>query len=98
MVLAIANFLLPQSTPSSRSLFAFHSLIPRLFFFQTDMSHAQGSKGKGKEKAALGDDHGLYENSDWLYMAYRKSSRLIYGQVHSDISFAPSIFRPLSPL
>ena len=92
MVLTIAIFLLPQSTPSSRSLLALHSLIPRLFFSQSDMSHAHRSKGKGKGKAALGDDHGLYENSDWLHIAHRKSSRLICGQFHPDISFAPSFF------
>jgi hypothetical protein len=89
--LAIANFLLPQST-SPRSLLVLHSLMPRLFFSQPDISHAPVSKGKGKGKAALGDDHhGLYENTDWLHIAHRKSSWLIYGQFHSDISFVSSI-------
>jgi hypothetical protein len=88
--LAIANFLLPHSTASSRPLFAQNSLIPRLSLslasFQTDMSRVHtSSKGKRKGKAALGDDHALFEHSDWLHIAQRKSSLLICGQFHADI-------------
>ncbi len=95
--LAIANFLLPQSTASARPLLALNTLVPRLFLsyasFQIDMSRAQSStaKRKGKGKAPLGDDHALFEYSDWLHIAQRKSSLLIYGQSHSDISFVSSI-------
>jgi hypothetical protein len=77
--LALANFLLPQSTSSSRSLLAFHALISRLLLspasYQSDMSRAQ-QRSKGKGKAVLGDrdDHGLFEHSDWLHIAHRKSS------------------------
>jgi hypothetical protein len=80
--LAIANFLLPQSTASSRPLLAINSLIPRLSLslvasFQTDtMSRAHStssnSNGKRKGKAALGNDHALFEHSDWLHIAQRK--------------------------
>jgi hypothetical protein len=74
--LALANFLLPQSTSSSRSLLALHALVSRPLLspasYQPDMSRAQHSKGKGK--AVLGDDHGLFEHSDWLHIAHRKLS------------------------
>ena len=74
--LAVANFLLPQSTSSSRSLLALHTLMPRLLSSsassQPDLSRVQHSKGKGK--AVLGDDHGSFERSDWLHIAHRKSS------------------------
>jgi|SRR6266403_2380262 len=81
-LLAIANFLLPQSTASSRPLLALNALLPRLFLslasFQTDMSRVHSSAGKrkakGKGKAAIGDDHALFEHSDWLHIAQRKSS------------------------
>ena len=95
--LVIANFLLPQSTASSRPLRALNALMPRLSLslssFQTDMSHAHRSNGKRKGKASLGDDHvyALFEHSDWLHIAKRKSSLLIYGQFHADISFLSSI-------
>ena len=74
--LALANFLLPQSTSSSRSLLALHTLMSRLLlspaYSQPDMSRVQHSKGKGK--AVLGDDPGLFEHSDWLHIVHRKSS------------------------
>jgi len=87
--LAIANFLLPQSTAaSSRPLLALNILMSRLSLslasFQPDMSRAHSSNGKRKGKAALGDDHhhhASFEHSDWLH---RKSSLLIYGQFHAD--------------
>ncbi|KAH9965808.1 hypothetical protein BC827DRAFT_1264898 [Russula dissimulans] len=73
--LTIANFLLPQSSSSSRSLLAFHALMPRpLFSFAAshpDISHAQRSKRKGK--AVLGDDHASFERSDWLHIAHHRS-------------------------
>jgi hypothetical protein len=92
-LLAIANFLLPQSTvASSRPLLALNILMPRRSLssasFQADMSRAHSSNGKRKGKAALGDDHqALFEHSDWLHIAHRKSSLLICGQFHADISF-----------
>jgi hypothetical protein len=95
--LAVANFLLPHSTAaSSRPLLALNTLIPRLSLslasFQADMSRAHSSTGKRKGKAALGDDHhALFEHSDWLHVSQRKSSVLIYGQFHADISFLSSI-------
>lgn len=92
--LAVANFLLPHSTAaSSRPLLALNTLIPRLSLslasFQADMSRAHTSNGKRKGKAALGDDHHalFLEHSDWLHVSQRKSSVLIYGQFHADISF-----------
>ncbi len=79
--LAIANFLLPQSTASSRPLLALNTLMPRLSLsltsFQTDMSRVHSSNGKRKGKAVLGDDHALFEHSDWLHIAQRKYSLLI---------------------
>jgi hypothetical protein len=95
--LAVANFLLPQSTAaSSRPLLALNTLIPRLSLssasFQTDMSRAHSSNGKRKGKAALGDDHlASFERSDWLHISQRKSSLLMYGQFHADVSFVSSI-------
>ena len=87
MVEPFLAVLLPQSTSPSRPLLALHSLASRLFLFfassQTDMSRVNG---KGKEKAALGNDHGLHGHSDWSHIAHRKSSCLIYGQFHSDVS------------
>ena len=92
--LAVANFLLPQSTAaSSRPLLALNTLMPRLSLslasFQSDMSRAHSSNGKRKKgKAARGDDHhhALFEHSDWLHISQRESSLLIYGQFHADIS------------
>ncbi|KAI0254830.1 hypothetical protein BJV78DRAFT_1279922 [Lactifluus subvellereus] len=50
-------------------------LIPRLLSYfdssQADISHSKASKGKGK--AVAGDDHGLFEHSDWLHNAHRSS-------------------------
>ncbi|KAI0307047.1 hypothetical protein B0F90DRAFT_511854 [Multifurca ochricompacta] len=74
--LAAANFLLPHSTSPSRSLLALRTLMPRLLLHlssssQPHISHAHGSKGKGK--AVLGDDNDLFEYSDWLYTAHRPS-------------------------
>ncbi|KAI9513271.1 hypothetical protein F5148DRAFT_1278997 [Russula earlei] len=79
-ILAIANFLLPQSSSSSRSIRALHTIMPRLLSYlassQPDRSHAQISREKGKGKAALGDDHdhALFESSNWLHIAHRESS------------------------
>ena len=85
--LAIANFLLPQSTASSRPLLTLNTLMPRvslsLASFQADMSRAHG-KRKGKAAAALGSDHALFDHSDWLHIAQRESS-LSNGQFHADI-------------
>jgi len=76
-LLAAANFLLPHSAlPSSRSLLALTTLMPRLF------SHADISKGigkeKGKGKAVLGDENDTFEHSDWLHAPHRMLSYLIY--------------------
>ena len=76
-LLAAANFLLPFSAlPSSRSLLALATLMPKLF------SHADISKGigkeKGKGKAVLGDDNDTFEHSDWLPAPHRMLSYLIY--------------------
>jgi len=76
--LAVANFLLPQSTSASRSLLALHALVSRPLLspasYQPDMSRAHAQHSKGKGKAVLGDDNGLFEHSDWLHIAHRKSS------------------------
>jgi hypothetical protein len=87
-----ANFLLPQSTSSSRSLLAIH--IPRLLLspasYQHEMSRAQCSKGKRKGKAVvLGDDHGLFEHSDWLHIAHRTSSQFMHRKLDPDVSLTP---------
>lgn len=74
--LAIANSLLPQSTSSSRSFLALHTLMPRLRLSsaspQPDLSRVQHSNGKGK--AVLGDDHGSFERPDWLHIAHHEPS------------------------
>ncbi|KAI0303962.1 hypothetical protein BC826DRAFT_1100890 [Russula brevipes] len=78
--LALANFLLPQSTSSSRSLFALQALMSRLLLHtpsRPDFSQAQTSKGKGK--AVLGDDHSLFERSDWLHIAHHRPLLRISG-------------------
>ena len=68
--LAAANLFLPP--PSSRSLLALTTLMPRL------ISHSKGvGKGKGKGKAVLGDDHDSFEHSDWLHAPHRMLSYLI---------------------
>ena len=76
--LAVANFLLPQSTSSSRSLLALHILMPRLLLSsalsQPDLSRVQYPKGKGK--VVLGDSHGSFERSDWLHLSLSLSLRL----------------------
>ncbi|KAH9999994.1 hypothetical protein BJV77DRAFT_1155979 [Russula vinacea] len=55
--------------PSSRSSL---SRVSTLLIFCSSHRHVRVN-GKGKEKAALGNDHGLHGHSDWSHIAHPRS-------------------------